>query len=702
MIITASSKSSSIITGQFVSGEVSGPYNAYAQMSDGSIIKFVTGDDGTFSVVLPASTTFTIAIDTEGCIAESIMSKSAGVGKEKDVGVLHVYKPTLGGKIPGVDKFTSSVGDYKLFYDNNDSTIYEGETVEVECGGNHYVAINRGTFEDFDISFSFIRYKYDDRTNESDPGVAVVIAGAEGYESMIFHADGVRNLPMGATWNDRVEVKQIMKYDTRTSFNVKVDFRVVRRGNIYLQYYKLESDADWNLIHVQEGKVKGTAGVFLGTTNSTNNHYAFWNVKSSVPSAETLNSLVAPVTVNVTSGDSSGTVSVSGGTEIDGVVKQVVGDTLILDLKPAKGNVLALVKVDGKRVEVVNNKMSILINKEGMTVDVMFEPEFETRVVSGKIALPTYKSGLTLPSKVNFIAFLQDGRQYAVDDVAVANDGSVSFQLRDGAFKITAYCDTLSSTPKEFTVSENSTDFGTITLDVMRVGDVTVNGIQVKNDSIPNEELLFSDGMTIMPIRKQTTLWLANGVVKGDFVAQTTMIQSKDPSDPWYTTDDVTGFQLSNGTTTLAIMFLEAGFRVHAKGYSPTEETCPMLSSNVHYFGNKLNATSDTINTLGLKRVGKDLIVYANGVKFMTINSTSGITLHIQGYKKIDGTTNEAHVKACATVLLDNVNQEIAIGYRCNINMGNTAVYFNQTGFYNTIISDSASVVSSYNGNMTK
>jgi hypothetical protein len=337
-----------------------------------------------------------------------------------------------------------------------------------------------------------------------------------------------------------------------------------------------------------------------------------------------------------------------------------------------------------------------------MNVEVMFEPEFETRTVSGKIAVTEYKKGLTLPSSVNIIAFLKDGRQYQIDNVPVASDGSVSFVLRDGEFKITAYCATLSSTPKEFTVSKTSTNFGTITLDVMRVGDVTVNGVQVKNDAVANEDLLLSDGMTIMPIRKQTTLWLADGVVKGDFVAQTTMIQSKDPSDPWYTTDEVVGFQLSNGTSTLAIMFLESGFRVHARGYSPTEETCPMLSSNVHYFGNKVNATTDTINTLGLKRVGKDLIVYANGVKFMTINSTNGITLHIQGYKKIDGATNEAHVKAQAKALLDNLDQEIAIGYRCNINMGNTAVYFNQTGFYNTIISDKADVVSSYNGNLTK
>ena len=127
-----------------------------------------------------------------------------------------------------------------------------------------------------------------------------------------------------------------------------------------------------------------------------------------------------------------------------------------------------------------------------------------------------------------------------------------------------------------------------------------------------------------------------------------------------------------------------------------------MRNSGGHYFGNKVNADTDTINTLGLKRVGKDLIVYANGEKFMTINSTDGIVLHISGYMQNDAESKRAHVKSCAAALLDNVNQEIAIGYRCNINMGNTAVYFNQTGFYNTIVSDDADVVSSYNGNMSK
>ena len=148
------------------------------------------------------ASTFTIKIDTDGCIAESVTSKTPnGAGTEKEVGVLNVYKPTLGGKIPGVDNFSSAIDGYKLFYDNDDSTIYEGETVEVESVGNHYVAINRGTFEDFDISFSFIRYKYDDRTNESDPGVGMLIVDSEGWDTMMFHANGVRNTPKGAGWD---------------------------------------------------------------------------------------------------------------------------------------------------------------------------------------------------------------------------------------------------------------------------------------------------------------------------------------------------------------------------------------------------------------------------------------------------------------------------------------------------------------------
>ena len=693
-----------IITGKYVSSvDYKGPFTGYALLENGAKLAFTSGEDGSFAVMVPTSTVFTIKIDNPGYIAPDCTSRApSAAGREKDIGEIPVYLPTLGGKIPGVDNFTSAISGYTVFYDANPDTIYEGEAVEVHAVGSHYVAINRGTFEDFDISFSFVRYQYSDRPNETDPCVGLLIVGPNGYDSMMFHTDGVRNTPMGAGWEGRTEVKGIMKYDTRSSFGVKVDFRFVRRGSTYLQYYKLENDADWNLIHVQSGKVTGSAGIFLGTGNTTNSHYVMWNVVSTVPSAETLESLVAPISVNITSGESSGTVTVTGGTEINGVVKQVIGDTLVLEFKPASGNVLANVKVNGKRVDVTNDKMSLLISETGVTVDVMFEPEFETRVVTGKIALPSYNSKLTLPSSINLIAFLEDGRQYEFKNVAVAGDGSVSFMLRDGKFKITAYNDTLSSTPKEFTVSDTSTDFGTITLDVMRVGDVTVNGINVKSEAVANEDLLFTHGMTLMPIRKAPTLWLSEGVVKGDFIAQTTMIQSKDPSDPWYTTDEVVGFQLTNGTSTLAIMFVSSGFRVHAKGYSPTEESNPMRNSGGHYFGNKVNADTDTINTLGLKRVGKDLIVYANGEKFMTINSTDGIVLHISGYMQNDAESKRAHVKSCAAALLDNVNQEIAIGYRCNINMGNTAVYFNQTGFYNTIVSDDADVVSSYNGNMSK
>ncbi len=697
------SAAASTVTGKFVSDDSSivGPFTGYLELENGSKLYFTTGEDGTYTVSVPAQTTFKVVLDSQTYIAPDTTSRSPATGQTKTVDDILVYVPTLGGKISGVTGFTSSDYGYKVFYDNSDETIYDGEGVEVNAIGSHFVAINRGKFENFDVSFSLVRYSYDDRNNETDPGFGLLVEGdSEGRETMYFHANGIRAYQKGMPLN---QIHGLMSYDTRSSFNVPVDFRIVKRGVVYLMYYKLESHTDWQLIHVQQSSLSGTAGLFIGSSNTYNNHYVFWNVKSKELTDEDVVEFEAEVNVNLTSDPAYGSATLSGGVEVGGEQKYAIGDNLALELKPATGCLLAYVKVNGNRIEnIVGTKVSIPVSDYNVDVEVMFEPQFETRMVTGTIAVDGYNSKCKLPSAVNIVAYMEDGRTYSFDNVQVASDGKVSFTLRDGTFKLYAYSQTLSSKAIDFTSSATNSDFGTIVLDVMRSGTATVNGIELNNEASPNESLLFSDGMTIMPMRKQTTLWLTEGVVKGNFVAQTTMIQSKDPNDPWYTTDEVVGFQLSNGTSTLAIMFLESGFRVHARGYSPTEEMVLMRESKEHYFGNKVNASTDTINTLGLQRVGKDLIVYANGVKFMTINSTDGLIMHVAGSSKYNAESNIAHLKACALAILDNTDQEIAIGYRCNINMGNTTTFFNQTGFYNTIISDSASVVDSYNGNITK
>jgi hypothetical protein len=500
------SESATTITGKFITNdpEISGPYSAYALLENGSRIDFTTGEDGAFTVFLPVSTTFELIFNTDGYICPGVISKTqSSSSKTKDIGELEVRKPTLGGNINGFTLASSTPGDYKVGYDVNDGTVQEGEYVEVKTSnGGHHVAINSGAFGDFDVSFSLVRYKDETVANETDPGFGLYMKTADVSQQLLFHRTGVRNSDPVA---GKTEIYGLMTYDTSASFGVAVDFRIVRRGSSFLQYYKLHNETEWNLIRVQRVGITGKAGLFLTSTNSKYNHYIIWNVVATELNDTNIpQDLLASVVVNEST-PSHGSVKVSGGTEVDGNLVYALGDTLIFDLKPNQGYVLATAKVNGEMVTVNKNKFVLDVTKNDLVVDIAFEPQFETRMVKAKILAETTYRGAALPSKVNVVATLTDGRQFIFDDVAVASDGSISLELREGTHSIYAYTDKYSSKPKTVTVSEHSTDLGDIALDVMRFASVTANGVALKSVT-PNEKELFTQGITCMPSRNQTTI----------------------------------------------------------------------------------------------------------------------------------------------------------------------------------------------------
>ena len=696
-VVSLVGTSAATVTGKFVSEDpaVSGPFNGKVVLTDGSILNFTSGMDGTFAVSVPVNATFTVYVVGEGLVAPGVTTKAPSrPSGTKDIGEIEVYKSMLGGKVAGTQVGSATYG-WTVGYDNDDSTVYEGEYVECEPNsGNFNVAINTGTFGDFDLTYSLVRFKYEDRANESDPGFGIQVNGGGSSQQILFYRNGVRCIGSGG-FAGRTEKVGLMGYDTASSFNVPYDFRIIRRGGAFIMLAKAVDATEWSLVHIQESEVAGDVAILLQSTNSKSNHYVFWNVNVAPLSDENLpEELIKDVTVNLLSGDNSGTVTLSGGSVIDGQTKYVSGDTVVVTIKPNKGYVLAYAKVNGVAVAPTGDKLNVVV-KADTQIDIFIEPQFMTYTVTGKVVVDTTYMEREMPKSVNIYAYFEDGRAFSVYDVLVDNDGSVSFDIREGQFKMYAYTDTLVSAEIDATISETETDFGTLTLQYMRGGNVTVNGTTVKTSHALNEANL-SKGMINLPGTKQNHCWMPESKAKGDFVFSTDVVQTGGADSDCYANDHVAGIVFTNGTATFSIQFWSNGFRI-SDGYWNTAKMMFPKPTATQYFSDTLPAGETRTHNLAVKRVGTSLLVYVDGVHTFSFSVDKGFEW-ASGVSGSEGYPANANaVKELYASVFGNADSEIAIGFRCSL-MNEGGSYINKTGFTNIVLTDKADLISSFNG----
>ena len=691
-------KSASIITGKFVGADKSivGPFNGYILLANGSRLAFTTGEDGTFSVAVPVSTTFSLKLDMTGLVSAGITSKSpAGAGQSKNIGEMIVYKASLGGKINGTQYNSSDSNLYEVSYDSDPSTVYEGEYAEVKpTGGNFNVAINSGTFRDFDISFSMIRYE----SEEFDPGFGLELRGAGASDQLLFHKNGVRCIDSVNGWNGRVEKANLMSWSTQAAgFGKAVDLRVVKRGNVALMYYKMHGEETWNLIHIQKTATSGTVGVLIQSTNSKGNHYIVWNVVANNLDPE---NLPADLEANVIAdfaeaSDKAGIISISGGTKVGDETKYYYGDNVTVNVKPNPGYIIAWAKVNGKFVDVIGNKISVGITEKTVKVEILLETQFLTYDVTGKIAVDNTYQDFVLPKTVNVVAYMEDGRSYSAYDLNVDEEGKFAMSLREGTFKVYAYSTTLASKAIDVVINEENKDLGTLTLSVMRGGNVTVNGTTLISATLTD---VFEQGMVALPGTSQTNCWMPEAVTSGDFVFSADMTQTGGVDSVNYTNDHVAGFRFSNGTATFGIQFWARGFRISNGGWSTTEMIWPQPAAEQYYVDTLTEGQSRTHN-FAVKRVGKTLAVYVDGKHLFTLSSEKGFEW-ANGVTGAEGfPANVNNVKDLFTNVFGNEEAEIAVGLGCNL-FNFSGAYVNKSGFSNMVLTNKADVVTSFNGTL--
>ena len=653
-------------------------------MQDGSVIAFTTGEDGTFAVGVPASAKLAISFNVPGYVAPvySAMSTQSG---EKDVGTVQLYPSILGGKVKGT-QYASTNNGISLGYDVDPLTEIEGVYADVNVtSGDHYMAINDRTYDDFDVTYSLVRSKYEDRDNEPDPAIGINVRTAMGNESFLFFRNGVRIITVKG-WNSKIQEFGLMPYNIASAYGERADFRIVRRGNLYVMYYKSASDSEWTTVYTYESSVVGTAGLLFYSTNGTNNHYYIWNVKAEKITSSTIpQDIVTNLFVANVSGEESGKVSVEGGTVIDGKTQYVFGDSVKFKLSPTQGNVVAYLKINGDFVPVNNNEAVYKIKEKVTNVEVAFEKEYAT--VEKK-----FKVTNTREAPFDVIAKLTDGRTYEFKNLTADENGYVTVSIREGEFEVWADSELATSKSVKAVISATSNDEIALVLDVLKVGAVAVNGKNLDVAYHMGEQGLRSDGAYTAPARVQQHAWVPATLTSGDFVFSTTVIMSGNPNSIYYAKDNCTGVTFSDGTNRFAIQMWNNGFRVYSGSYDQNKMIEPRFDGNYFY---STSSQEDTEHTLTVARKGTTLKVYVDNVYYMTLNESGYSIINESGSLFVSDAQKTAVGAILANTFGGKADKQIVVGYSTCINT-QVEGHLNSAGFKNTSMTNDASEVAKY------
>jgi hypothetical protein len=673
------------IVGKIEGDGVEGPFDGIITMENGSVIKFTTGSDGTFLVGVPAEAKFTIKTVVEGYVTPIVPLISEASGS-KDIGTVTLYRSILGGKVKGTPYESSSSG-IELGYDVDESTAMDGLYADVNVvSGDHYVAINDKTYDDFDLTYSIMRTKYQDRENETDPGIGIKLRTAMGSESLLFFRNGVRIVPING-WSKRIEQFGLMSYNVATDYDEEAHFRIIRRGSLCIMYYKGALDGEWTKVYTFESTMFGPCGLLFHSTNGTNNHYYIWNVNvEKITSSYVPDDIITDLTCNNVSGEETGSVSIVGGSEINGKTAYVYGDLVKIKLSPTQGNVVAYVRINGKAVAVNGNEVNYKISEKTTSIEVAFEKSYATVNASLKI-----NSKYDLEN-VSVTAKLSDGRLYEYNELVFDENGNTQISIREGEFEIWADTDTVTSKSIKVTVTEQTTDLGVIELDVLKPGKVVVNGKELSFNTAMGEDGLRDNGAYTAPARVQQHAWIPTTKINGDFVFSTTIIMSGNSESIYYAKDNCSGVTFSDGENRFAIQLWRNGFRVYSGSYNQSKMVEPRFSGENFYSTESL---ADIEHTLTVARKGCVLKVYVDEVYYMTLDGSGYSIVN----EKDSLFASQANKQAVGVLLVNtfggNSDKELVVGYSTCINTATTG-HLNSAGFKNTNITTDIAEIEKY------
>ncbi len=674
-------------------GKVSGE----AISSDGKIaVPFTTGEDGTFSIDL-APGIYSIKVNKEAYACEA---KNINVGSQDISGVeVNIYRMPIGGANLG-SSLTSST-NMSLGYGYNDGTLkIDGAYMEANViEGDSKYALNVGMMDDFVFEFRYLRKEVHTTgsvINETNPGIGVRLYVGNKTETVMFYNTGVRilyaNMP---AWSDRIEYTGLSANNVK-DFDKEIDFRIIRRNNVFFMYSKSADESEYNLIYIYESVSGfGVSEVYLINTNTVGraNRFFVWNINVMPFDDETFPSYLKRNVTIENKTEELGSCVVVGDTAMDenGRV-YAMGDNFTLALNANEGAIAGYVKINGEYVQIVRNRVDVSLRTDDIHIEIFFEKQ--PVQVSAKLKVEVSdKTKINLPSKVDICARIVDGRIYEFKNTVLDENGETILNIREGEFDIWVDSEFVTSKAIKVNIFEQTTDLGTVMLDVLKVGHVTVNGVSLTYSKEPGVATIRSDGAYTAPSRTGQDTWVPATKITGDFVFSTTVILSGNPNSNYYAQDNCTGVTFSDGTSKFAIQFWGQGFRVYNGIYNNKIGMIQPKHNGAEYFSH--SELADVEHTLTVARKGTTLKVYVDGVYRMTLDE-NGYSIVNEGASMYVSAEQVASVASLLVDVFGDNSKEIVVGYSTCIDANAYVGDVNKAGFKNTSMTDDANEVAKY------
>jgi hypothetical protein len=194
---------------------------------------FKTKADGSFEYGLNSGTyTFRIKKDGYACENKQLKLTESVEGIVLNSGTL----PFGGDKANVVETYGYNFADEKL-------TI-NGAYFNFKANANvNYTFTD--TYTDFVYDFSHVRREVANATNETNPGVGLIINTNGVNEYVSYYSNAIRIVPAGKEWADRVNVTNLNLPHSVQKYDYQIDFRIIRKNNVIYFYYKSPTETEY-------------------------------------------------------------------------------------------------------------------------------------------------------------------------------------------------------------------------------------------------------------------------------------------------------------------------------------------------------------------------------------------------------------------------------------------------------------------------
>ncbi|MBE5731601.1 MAG: hypothetical protein E7353_01075 [Clostridiales bacterium] len=228
---------------------------------------FKTSSDGSFERVINSGLyTFRIKKDGYACENKQLKLTESVEGIVLNSGTL----PFGGDSANGVETYGYNYSDEKL-------TI-NGAYLNVKASTNVVYAF-ADTFTDFVYDFSHVRREVANVTNETNPGVGIIINTNGVNEHISFYSNAIRIIPAGKEWADRINVTNLNLPHSVQKYDYQIDFRIIRKNNVIYFYYKSPTETDYKFAYKYASQqVAGESSLKLWYSSSYAVDFYIFNV----------------------------------------------------------------------------------------------------------------------------------------------------------------------------------------------------------------------------------------------------------------------------------------------------------------------------------------------------------------------------------------------------------------------------------------